>query len=272
MTWDLFISYASEDRGTVAEPLAKALTKEGLNVWFDRFVLILGDSLRETIDDGLSKSRYGAVILSPNFFNKAWPQKELNALVEREVVGVKVILPVWHNVTHSDVAKFSPILADKLAISTSRGIEKVVSEIKNVVKPNIEEKRSYIIFGTINPFTKELTVDGQVISKDALLYIKDNRLYVSVRQCALVLGVKEKNILWDDNTQSMTLIKGNRVVQVKVGEDVMMVNGISVIMDIEPIKVDDEIMMSASYIAQSLGGNVMFDQNMNTIIFSSYRQ
>lgn len=272
MTWDLFISYASEDRETIAEPLAKALRQEGMSVWYDKFVLTLGDSLRKAIDEGLSKSRYGIVILSPNFFNKAWPQKELDALVEREVAGVKVILPVWHNISHSNVAKFSPLLADKLAISTSEGIQKVVSEIKKVVKPSIEGKKSNIIVGTINILTKELTVDGQVVSENVLLYIKDGRTYIPVKYLALALGVKEQNILWAEDSESIILIKGDRVVQVKVGENLMLINGSTLIMDIKPIKVDGEIMMNASYIAQALGGTVTFDQGTYTIIFLSFRK
>src|SRR2546426_9088509 len=35
---------------------------------------------------------YGVVILSPNFFKKEWPQKELDGLTAREVEGRKVVL------------------------------------------------------------------------------------------------------------------------------------------------------------------------------------
>lgn len=36
-TYDVFISHASEDKDTVARPLAKALSGTGLSVWFDEF-------------------------------------------------------------------------------------------------------------------------------------------------------------------------------------------------------------------------------------------
>jgi hypothetical protein len=62
-------------------------------VWLDDCELTLGDSLRRSIDQGLAQSRFGVVILSPNFFAKEWPQKELDALVSREDGGQKVILP-----------------------------------------------------------------------------------------------------------------------------------------------------------------------------------
>ena len=74
------------------------------------------------------------MILSPNFFAKNWPRRELDALAAREVRGSrKVILPVWHNVTARDVEQHSPTLAAKLAVSTAKGIHTVVDEITNVL-------------------------------------------------------------------------------------------------------------------------------------------
>src|SRR2546423_359737 len=83
MAWDLFISHASEDKDDVARPLADLFIQKGLKVWYDEYTLIVGDSLRRSIDRGLAGSRYGLVILSPHFFEKEWPQKELDGLVAR---------------------------------------------------------------------------------------------------------------------------------------------------------------------------------------------
>jgi hypothetical protein len=33
--WDVFISHASEDKETVARPLAQCLERSGLRVWYD---------------------------------------------------------------------------------------------------------------------------------------------------------------------------------------------------------------------------------------------
>ena len=94
--WDFLISHASEDKEAIARPLAEALRSKGKKVWYDDFSLKVGDSLRESIDYGLAHSSFGIVILSPRFFEKHWPNKELDGLAAREVNGAKVILPVWH--------------------------------------------------------------------------------------------------------------------------------------------------------------------------------
>jgi hypothetical protein len=132
MEWDAFISHASEDKPFV-RTLAEALQRVGLRVWYDEFTLCVGDSLRRSIDYGLANSRYGIVILSPNFFAKDWPQKELDGLIARETLVEKVILPVWHNITANQVKKYSPILADRFAVSSGRGPTHVASELLRTI-------------------------------------------------------------------------------------------------------------------------------------------
>lgn len=80
MEWDVFVSHASEDKDFVRK-LVTALESAGLLVWFDEMMLQAGDSLRRSIDRGLSKSEYGVVVLSNNFFAKEWPKKELDGLI-----------------------------------------------------------------------------------------------------------------------------------------------------------------------------------------------
>lgn len=123
--WDVFLSHAFEDKETVARPLAHYLDRHGLRVWFDEFQLTVGDSLSETINAGLADSLYGVVIISPSFMTKRWTRNELNGLFALERPSRGLLLPVWHQVTTEEVARFNPILADRVAINTSRGVEGV---------------------------------------------------------------------------------------------------------------------------------------------------
>jgi len=131
---DLFLSHASEDKESIARPLYEALTAAGYSVWFDEATLKMGDSLRQKIDEGLARSRYGIVILSPRFFAKRWPQRELDGLVAKETAtGEKAILPIWHELNHQQVAEISPTLADRVAGNSSDGIAALVRGIKDVL-------------------------------------------------------------------------------------------------------------------------------------------
>jgi hypothetical protein len=133
--YDLFICHASEDKESLVRDMANKLIGKNIRVWYDEFSIRLGDSLRRSIDKGLTQARYGVVVLSPNFFQKEWPQKELDGLTAREVNGERVILPVWHNVNRDDVTKYSAILADRVSASTKKGVDFVVDELLKVIAP-----------------------------------------------------------------------------------------------------------------------------------------
>lgn len=118
-TWDVFISHAHEDKAEIAEPLAAALREQGLEVWIDSAELRIGDSLRRRIDNGLSHSSFGVVILSHSFFAKGWAQYELDGLVGLNVSGKQQMLPIWHNISKDEVQRYAPSLADKVARTTA---------------------------------------------------------------------------------------------------------------------------------------------------------
>lgn len=133
--YDFFICHASEDKDGFVRKLAKALETRGARVWYDEFTLNVGDSLRREIDRGLGNSRFGVVVLSESFFNKEWPQKELDGLVTLEAHGLTRILPIWHKVSVDEVALYSPTLADKVALNTSlKSVEDIAEELFRLVE------------------------------------------------------------------------------------------------------------------------------------------
>jgi len=139
MEYDVFISHTIEDKEAVARPLARHLQELGLRVWIDECELTFGDSLRRKIDAGLAQSQYGVVVLSPAFFGKEWPNKELDGLVAREDGTGNVVLPIWHNVNSSDVLRYSPLLAAKVAVSTTRGMPHVASSVLSAVRRGLNQ-------------------------------------------------------------------------------------------------------------------------------------
>jgi len=132
--WDVFICHASEDKKSVARPLAMKLKKMGLEVWYDEFEIVWGNSLMKSIDKGLKNSQYGIVILSPSFFKKQWPQKELGGLQNLSMAKDKdMILPLLHNLTHEKLTELSPLLSDVLYKKWDEGSDKISKEIKKLV-------------------------------------------------------------------------------------------------------------------------------------------
>lgn len=132
----VFICHASEDKAEIARPLALALRERHIEVWFDEFKLKVGDSLRQKIDEGLAKSDFGIVIVSPAFFTKRWTQRELNGLVAREMASTRpIVLPVWHDIDRDAVVAQSPPLADVFAATSDAGLDSVVASLLRTIRP-----------------------------------------------------------------------------------------------------------------------------------------
>ena len=132
---DCFISHASEDKDGFVRGLVKALEDRGVSVWYDEFTLKAGESIRRKVDEGLTNSRFGIVVLSRYFFKKEWPQRELDALSSLEASGDTRILPIWHEISKDEVIRYSPLLSDKLALNTSlKSTEEIADELCKLIK------------------------------------------------------------------------------------------------------------------------------------------
>lgn len=134
---DLFISHASEDKDDLVRPLAEQLKRAGVDVWYDEYTVLPGDSITESLDKGMIECEYGLVVISPAYLQKKWTEYELKSLLTKDVNKGKTIIPVWHNVDYETVSKRSLYLADKKAINSSDGIGHLVFEIIRTVRPDI---------------------------------------------------------------------------------------------------------------------------------------
>lgn len=199
--WDVFISYASEDREAVARPLAALLRELGVSVWFDQTELKLGDSLRLKVDEALASCRYGVVILSRCFFGKHYPERELNGLAQREIEEQNVILPVWYGVDEKDVRGVSPPLADRIAAKWEHGLYVVARTVLEVVRPDIMEnvrkkERSAALLPRIKMGSE---LSGIIRSSDELLCLNDDP---KSEEMALIAGfldeLQDWGDIWDD--------------------------------------------------------------------------
>lgn len=140
--YDVFISHAWEDKKDFVDELVDEMRKLNLKVWYDTDKLKWGDSMREKIDKGLSKSKYGIVVLSPDYIreDKYWTKTELNGLFQVETINGKTILPIWHNLTKKQVTEYSPIIADRKAMTTADYTAQEMAATLKELFSDMEEK------------------------------------------------------------------------------------------------------------------------------------
>jgi hypothetical protein len=127
---DAFIAHDSRDKADLARPLAIALSKLGLIVWYDEFSLKPGDRLSESIDKGLTECRHAVLLVSKNLLeNTTWANAEMSALLTRAIAEADSLIPIWANVDAKTVAVRSARLADIVAINHSGDVEVLASRI-----------------------------------------------------------------------------------------------------------------------------------------------
>lgn len=136
--YDIYLVHASED-SQVTKELHDALAKTGLTVWFNSFRP--GFSLRKQMEEGLTHSTCGAVIVTPNLFRKRWAVEELDALFSLESLDEGRIIPIWVGVSASDVLEASPMLSSRSAV-IHRTIEETAGEVSKAVIDRVSNDSS----------------------------------------------------------------------------------------------------------------------------------
>jgi len=132
--------------------------------------------------------------------------------------------------------------------------------VATCVTPAPGEQKSTVVF-TINSTT--FTVNGVAYTMDVAPYIKDSRTFIPVRYAAQACGVTAENILFSEG--KVTLIKGDKVVQLTIGSKVMVINGVAINMDVAAELSSDRTMLPFRWIAQALDAKVNWDEATQTV-------
>ncbi|MEN6327020.1 MAG: copper amine oxidase N-terminal domain-containing protein [Syntrophomonas sp.] len=109
------------------------------------------------------------------------------------------------------------------------------------------------------------TLNGVEKTMDVAPYTKDNRTYMPIRYVAYALGIDDSNIIWDQVSSTVTLMKGDKVVQLKLGSKTLLANGAAITMDVAPEAVSNRIMLPAALVAQAFGATATWDATANTV-------
>lgn len=119
--YDVFISHANADKLEYVDELYLAIRKLGISIFYDSEVLSWGDKWKDVILNGTESSEFAIIVISDNFFDREWTERELSEFLNRQnESGQKIILPLLHNITVDDMrAKYSDV-GDIQCISTDK--------------------------------------------------------------------------------------------------------------------------------------------------------
>lgn len=137
---DVFLCHAWPDRRFDAQDLYDLLCEQSISVWFSEVAITLGTDMRLAIDRGLTASRIGIVLVTPNMLEKLRADRsvansELSALLRRNL-----LIPVLHGVTFEELDHVSPMLASRGGLNTEEdSMGDIAAKIAELIESLNEE-------------------------------------------------------------------------------------------------------------------------------------
>lgn len=126
----VFLSYTPDDT-EVARRIAEAFMASGIDIWWSKWSIAPGDSLRQKIDEGLADCTHFLVLLTPQSIEKPWVNAEMDAALVQKLNQQCKFLPVRHDLP---VSALPPLLKGLLSptITTDEEIKQLIHAIYGV--------------------------------------------------------------------------------------------------------------------------------------------
>lgn len=97
--------------------------KLGISVFYDKDSIEWGNNWSQKITEGLDKCDFGVVIVSKDFYDREWTEKELKSLLIRQNKnGDNIILPILYNTNLDEIIKH----CDKSIDNSNKHIDKII--------------------------------------------------------------------------------------------------------------------------------------------------
>jgi hypothetical protein len=123
-----FLSYSHADRN-IAVRVAEGLRAGGIEVWFDQWEIVGGDSLiRKIFEEGLAGADAFIILLSEDSVQSRWVREELDVALIKRIEGVTRVIPVLIG----DVQVPNPLRPLK-GIDMSRDFDTALHELRKAI-------------------------------------------------------------------------------------------------------------------------------------------
>lgn len=100
----LFICFAAEDRYNIVEPVVYHLKNYGIEVWYDRHILVMGDNrIKKNLIEGASECRYAIAILSQHTASSKCAMEELSIIEKRHYQGKVTVFPILYELSPDNI-------------------------------------------------------------------------------------------------------------------------------------------------------------------------
>ncbi|AIS51709.1 copper amine oxidase family protein [Thermoanaerobacter kivui] len=147
----------------------------------------------------------------------------------------------------------------ELKIKTETKLE-AKGETKNKVEAQTQTKLEASV--KAKEFKGKVSVNKKEIKFDTPPVIKEGRTLIPVRAIMNGFGAK---VDWDEETNTVTITKGDITIQLVLGETKVLVNGKEVTLDVPAMEISNRTFVPIRFISEILGGKVNYDKKTGDI-------
>ena len=134
----------------------------------------------------------------------------------------------------------------------------VVGDGKDDENSASDEKTEIVmVIGSDSP-----TVNGETVKIDVPAQILDGRTMTPSRFVAEMLGA---DVDWDDETKTVTITKGEKVIKLVIDSNIALVDGEEVEIDVPATIIDGRTLTPSRFVAEMLGADVDWDDETKTV-------
>ncbi|SJZ61449.1 toll/interleukin-1 receptor domain-containing protein [Anaerorhabdus furcosa] len=139
----VFICFAAKDRYLIAQPIVYHLKNYGIDTWYDRYEMVMGDNREEkNIKEGVEKCKYAIIILSKFTMFSNCAVEEITILEKRYKKSEIVIFPILYELNPDNIPdqfKWLKSLIFK-EVNKKSGTHEVCNHIACKITTDIKEK------------------------------------------------------------------------------------------------------------------------------------
>ncbi len=178
--------------------------------------------------------------------------------------------------TQTAAVPFSSTPTPPTANNPNNGITKLAIVNENVggtyqikVSMKVKDVPLYPIAAVtppVNDGTIKVTLNGKPIEFDQQPIIENDRTLVPFRK---IFEAMEADVSWDNATQTVTAKKGDIVITLQIGNNIMMKNGQQITLDVPAKLVNDRTLVPVRAIVEGLGAKVDWDGATQTVIITT---
>lgn len=122
-----------------------------------------------------------------------------------------------------------------------------------------------MLFGCSGAGAVDIIINGSKLNTDAEPELVSDRVFIPIRAVTEAFGA---NVSWDDNTQTVLIKLNDDTVNITIGSNVVMKNGVSETLDCIPFISHDRTFVPVRFIAESFGARVVWDDDEKRVLIT----